>query len=233
MNFSPEVTPDLIVRGANGLLVRARTPNQRRMMDSIERNDIVFAIGPAGTGKTYTAVALAVRALMEKKVKKIVLVRPAVEAGESLGFLPGDLEQKIEPYLRPLYDALEDMIPGEKLRAFYERNIIEVCPLAYMRGRTLNRSFIILDEAQNATTSQLKMLLTRLGMESKIIVTGDETQIDLPKKQMSGLSSGARTLENVPGIGVVRLDGQDVLRHPLVRKILEAYEQAENSNIDK
>ncbi len=216
-----------ILKGVNGLSVRARTPGQREMVQASEENDIVFAVGPAGTGKTYTAVAIAVKAMKEKRVKKIVLVRPAVEAGESLGFLPGDLKEKIDPYLRPLYDALEDMIMPERLTALLEQNLIEIVPLAYMRGRTLNSAYIILDEAQNATEPQLKMFLTRLGMESKIIVTGDETQIDLPRTQRSGLLQGLKILQNIPGIGFVRLTQQDVVRHRLVRNILSAYEDHE------
>jgi phosphate starvation-inducible PhoH-like protein len=219
-----------ILKGVNGLSVRARTPGQREMVTSSESNDIVFAVGPAGTGKTYTAVAIAVRAMKEKQVKKIVLVRPAVEAGESLGFLPGDLKEKIDPYLRPLYDALEDMIMPERLAALLEQNLIEIVPLAYMRGRTLNNAYIILDEAQNATEPQMKMFLTRLGMESKIIVTGDETQIDLPRTMRSGLLHGLSILQNIPGIGFVRLTQQDVVRHRLVRNILQAYEEHDKKN---
>ncbi len=221
-----------ILKGVNGLSVRARTPGQREMVQASEQNDIVFAVGPAGTGKTYTAVAIAVRAMKEKRVKKIVLVRPAVEAGESLGFLPGDLKEKIDPYLRPLYDALEDMIMPERLQALLEQNLIEIVPLAYMRGRTLNSAYIILDEAQNATEPQMKMFLTRLGMESKIIVTGDETQIDLPRTMRSGLLQGLRILENIPGIGFVRLTQQDVVRHKLVRNILQAYEDHDKKTAD-
>jgi phosphate starvation-inducible PhoH-like protein len=219
-----------IVRGPNGLVVRARTPGQREMTASAEVNDILFATGPAGTGKTYTAVAIAVKAWKEKRVKKIVLVRPAVEAGESLGFLPGDLKEKIDPYLRPLYDALEDMISAEKLSTLLEQNVIEIVPLAYMRGRTLNNAYIILDEAQNATDNQMKMFLTRLGMESKIIVTGDETQIDLPKSMRSGLVHAFSLLQNIKGIGFVRLTAQDVVRHKLVRSILAAYEEVEKES---
>lgn len=225
-NAPQPIPPDgnEILRGVNGLSVRAKSPGQVAMVEAAATNDIVFAIGPAGTGKTYTAVAIAVKAMKEKRVKKIVLVRPAVEAGESLGFLPGDLKEKIDPYLRPLYDALEDMITAEKLNVMLEQNIIEIAPLAYMRGRTLNNAYIILDEAQNTTELQLKMFLTRLGMESKIIVTGDETQIDLPKSQRSGLVQGLRLLQNIEGIGFVRLDARDVVRHRLVRDILAAYE---------
>ena len=212
-----------IVYGPNGIVVRARTPNQRRMVDSIEKNDILFAIGPAGTGKTYTAVALAVRALRNKEIKRIILTRPAVEAGESLGFLPGDLKEKVDPYLRPLYDALDDMIPSEKLKGYLENRTIEVAPLAFMRGRTLDNCFVILDEAQNATELQLKMFLTRMGPTAKFIVTGDMTQVDLPKKIQSGLVTAVKLLDGIEGIEMIYLSGADVVRHKLVKRILEAY----------
>ncbi|TDS15753.1 PhoH family protein [Sphingobacterium paludis] len=212
-----------IVYGPNGLIVRARTANQRRMVDSIIKNDILFAIGPAGTGKTYTAVALAVRALRNKEIKRIILTRPAVEAGENLGFLPGDLKEKVDPYLRPLYDALDDMIPADKLKDYLERRVIEVAPLAFMRGRTLDNCFVILDEAQNATDMQLKMFLTRMGPTAKFIVTGDLTQIDLPKKTQSGLATAVKLLDSIEGIEIIHLSGADVVRHKLVRRILEAY----------
>ncbi|QBQ40058.1 PhoH family protein [Sphingobacterium psychroaquaticum] len=212
-----------IVYGPNGLIVRARTPNQRKMVDSIAKNDILFAIGPAGTGKTYTAVALAVRALRNKEIKRIILTRPAVEAGENLGFLPGDLKEKVDPYLRPLYDALDDMIPADKLKDYIERRVIEIAPLAFMRGRTLDNCFVILDEAQNATDMQLKMFLTRMGPSAKFIVTGDLTQIDLPKKSQSGLATSVKLLDNIEGIEIVHLSGADVVRHKLVKRILEAY----------
>ena len=212
-----------IVYGPNGLIVRARTPNQLKMVSSILKNDILFAIGPAGTGKTYTAVALAVRALRNKEIKRIILTRPAVEAGENLGFLPGDLKEKVDPYLRPLYDALDDMIPADKLKDYLERRVIEVAPLAFMRGRTLDNCFVILDEAQNATDMQLKMFLTRMGPTAKFIVTGDLTQIDLPKKTQSGLATAVRLLEDIDGIDIIHLSGSDVVRHKLVRRILEAY----------
>lgn len=212
-----------IVYGPNGIVVRARTPNQRRMVDSIIKNDILFAIGPAGTGKTYTAVALAVRALRNKEIKRIILTRPAVEAGENLGFLPGDLKEKVDPYLRPLYDALDDMIPVEKLKGYLENRTIEVAPLAFMRGRTLDNCFVILDEAQNATDMQLKMFLTRMGPTAKFIVTGDLTQIDLPKKTQSGLSTAVNILTGIQGIDIIYLTGSDVVRHKLVKRILEAY----------
>jgi phosphate starvation-inducible PhoH-like protein len=219
----PQQTGDVLVFGQNGIMVRARTANQKRMVESSERNDVVFAIGPAGTGKTYTAVALAVRALKNREIKRIILTRPAVEAGENLGFLPGDLKEKIDPYLRPLYDALFDMIQGEKVKTYIENGIIEVAPLAFMRGRTLDNAFVILDEAQNATESQLKMFLTRMGPSAKFIVTGDVTQIDLPRNQPSGLVQAIKILSSVKGIDFIYLDGQDVVRHRLVRDIVEAY----------
>lgn len=214
---------EVIVFGPNGVMVRARTANQHKMVDCINKSDILFAIGPAGTGKTYTAVALAVRALKNKEIKRIILTRPAVEAGENLGFLPGDLKEKIDPYLRPLYDALDDMIPAEKLKFYLENRTIEIAPLAFMRGRTLDNCFVILDEAQNATDMQLKMFLTRMGPSAKFIVTGDVTQIDLPKKQQSGLHTALRILTDISGIEIVYLSGEDVVRHKLVRKILAAY----------
>jgi phosphate starvation-inducible protein PhoH and related proteins len=205
--------------------VRARTANQKRMVVEADKNDIVFAIGPAGTGKTYTAVALAVRALKNKQVKKIILTRPAVEAGESLGFLPGDLKEKIDPYLRPLYDALDDMIPADKLGYYMSTRVIEIAPLAYMRGRTLDNAFIILDEAQNATDLQIKMFLTRIGANAKAIITGDLTQVDLPKNQKSGLEKAARILKNIDGIAHITLDEEDVVRHRLVKAIIRAYDR--------
>lgn len=214
---------EVIVFGNNGVMIKARTANQRRMVDSITKNDVLFAIGPAGTGKTYTAVALAVRALKNKEIKRIILTRPAVEAGENLGFLPGDLKEKVDPYLRPLYDALDDMIPAEKLKLYLENRTIEIAPLAFMRGRTLDNCFVILDEAQNSTDLQLKMFLTRMGPSAKFIVTGDVTQIDLPKKQMSGLHNALRILDDIPGIEIIYLTGEDVVRHKLVKRILKAY----------
>ena len=214
---------EAIVFGPNGIVVKARTVNQRKMVDSISKNDIIFAIGPAGTGKTYTAVALAVRALKNKEIKRIILTRPAVEAGENLGFLPGDLKEKIDPYLRPLYDALDDMIPADKLKVFLENRTIEIAPLAFMRGRTLDNCFVILDEAQNATDLQLKMFLTRMGPTAKFIVTGDVTQIDLPRKQQSGLNTALRILGEIKGIEIIYLNGDDVVRHKLVKNILRAY----------
>jgi phosphate starvation-inducible PhoH-like protein len=221
---------DIIVHTHGGVTVRAKTPGQRRMVEAAAVNDIIFAIGPAGTGKTYTAVALAVKALKERRIKRIVLVRPAVEAGESLGFLPGDLKEKIDPYLRPLYDALEEMIEHDRLELNLTRNIIEIAPLAYMRGRTLNNAFVILDEAQNATNTQMKMFLTRLGANSKAIITGDITQTDLPLKKQSGLINIQEILKNIPGIRFVYLDQEDVVRHKLVRDIIAAYERHEEKN---
>jgi len=214
---------EVIVFGPNGIMVRARTVNQRRMVTSMAKNDVLFAIGPAGTGKTYTAVALAVRALKNKEIKRIILTRPAVEAGENLGFLPGDLKEKIDPYLRPLYDALDDMIPADKLKTYLENRTIEIAPLAFMRGRTLDNCFVILDEAQNSTDLQLKMFLTRMGPTAKFIVTGDVTQIDLPRKQQSGLHNALRILADIKGIEIIYLNGDDVVRHKLVKRILEAY----------
>ncbi|MEZ5016458.1 MAG: PhoH family protein [Flavipsychrobacter sp.] len=214
---------NIIVFGPNGKVIRAKTQNQKILTNASEQNDVVFAVGPAGTGKTYTAVALAVRALKNKSVRKIILTRPAVEAGESLGFLPGDLKEKIDPYLRPLYDALDDMIPSDKLNYYMANRIIEIAPLAYMRGRTLDNAFIILDESQNATDLQLKMFLTRIGPSAKAIITGDLTQIDLPKNQTSGLYKASRILKDIDGIGYVQLDEADVVRHRLVKQIIKAY----------
>lgn len=222
-NFVERNPNEVLVFGPNGKSVRARTANQKKMVVEADKNDIVFAIGPAGTGKTYTAVALAVRALKNKAVKKIILTRPAVEAGESLGFLPGDLKEKIDPYLRPLYDALDDMIPADKLGYYMTTRTIEIAPLAYMRGRTLDNAFIILDEAQNATDLQLKMFLTRIGANAKAIITGDMTQVDLPRNQRSGLQTAVRILRNIDGIGHIELDEEDVVRHRLVKSILKAY----------
>jgi phosphate starvation-inducible protein PhoH and related proteins len=218
---------EVLVFGNGGLIVKARTENQRRIVESISKNDMVFAIGPAGTGKTYTAVALAVRALKNREVKKIILTRPAVEAGENLGFLPGDLKEKLDPYLQPLYDALYDMIPAEKLSYYLENKIIQIAPLAFMRGRTLDNAFVILDEAQNATEGQLKMFLTRMGASAKFIITGDITQIDLPKNQPSGLPQAMRLLNKVEGIDFIELNGTDVIRHRLVKKIVEMYDKKE------
>lgn len=227
-SFEEETNPvhggdDVIVYGQGGILVKARTPNQRRMVEGISKHDMLFAIGPAGTGKTYTAVALAVRALKNKEVKRIILTRPAVEAGEHLGFLPGDVKEKLDPYLQPLYDALYDMIPYEKLIAFMEAGIIQIAPLAFMRGRTLDHAFVILDEAQNATESQLKMFLTRMGRSAKFIVTGDITQIDLPRHQPSGLLEALKLLSEIKGIEFIFLDEKDAIRHELVQHIVNAY----------
>lgn len=216
---------DILVLGSNGKVIKAKTPNQKKLVSVSEKNDIIFAIGPAGSGKTYTAVALAVRALKNKTVKKIILTRPAVEAGENLGFLPGDLKEKIDPYLRPLYDALDDMIPTDKLGYFMANRIIEIAPLAYMRGRTLDNAFIILDEAQNATDLQIKMFLTRIGPSAKAIITGDLTQIDLPKNQKSGLGKAVRILQKINGIAHITLSDEDVVRHRLVKAVIRAYEQ--------
>jgi phosphate starvation-inducible protein PhoH and related proteins len=225
----PEIpTPsseDVILFGTKGAPIKPKTVNQQKLVDLVKDNDMVFALGPAGTGKTYISVAMAVKALKNKSVKKIIITRPAVEAGENLGFLPGDLKEKIDPYLRPIYDALNDMIPFEKLQYYMEREIIEIAPLAYMRGRTLNNAFILLDEAQNTTTMQMKMFLTRMGPDSKMIITGDATQIDLPGKQRSGLKEAIRILRDVKGIGMIQLSEKDVVRHKLVRDIIEAYDK--------
>lgn len=232
-NFIDRNPNDVLVFGPNGKTVRARTANQKRMVEACDKNDVVFAIGPAGTGKTYTAVALAVRALKNKSVKKIILTRPAVEAGESLGFLPGDLKEKIDPYLRPLYDALDDMIPADKLGYYMQTRTIEIAPLAYMRGRTLDNAFIILDEAQNTNDLQIKMFLTRIGPSAKAIITGDPTQIDLPKNQQSGLFKAARILKNIEGIAHIELDGEDVVRHKLVKAIIKAYDKDKEKEMNQ
>ena len=221
---------DTLVHGVGGGLIKARTLNQKKMVEAIDKNDMLFAIGPAGTGKTYTGVALAVRALKRKEVKRIVLTRPAVEAGENLGFLPGDLKDKLDPYLRPLYDALRDMIPHDKLNYFIETGVIEIAPLAFMRGRTLDNAFVILDEAQNTTHSQMKMFLTRMGRSAKFILTGDVTQIDLPRSQQSGLKESLRILAGVPGISRVNLDDKDIIRHKLVGRIVAAYKKQDDRN---
>lgn len=221
---SNELQNDLILFGNNGLVVKAKTENQRKMVSSINKNDMIFAIGPAGTGKTYTAVALAVRALKNKEVKRIILTRPAVEAGENLGFLPGDLKEKLDPYMQPLYDALSDMVPADKLNQYIENRVIQIAPLAFMRGRTLDNAFVILDEAQNTTESQMKMFLTRMGNNAKFIITGDVTQIDLPSKQPSGLIQAQRYLKKIEGIDFIELDSRDVIRHKLVSAIIQSYE---------
>ena len=220
-----EVSDEILVHGRNGLLIKARTPNQQRLVRSVFENDMVFAIGPAGTGKTYTAVAMAVRALKNKEIRRIILTRPAVEAGENLGFLPGDLRDKLDPYLQPLYDALRDMIPQQKLLSYWEDNTIEIAPLAFMRGRTLDNAFVILDEAQNATSAQLKMFLTRMGRNAKFVITGDLTQVDLPRHQQSGLLQATQILKDVKGIDIIQLDKSDVIRHRLVTDIIRAYDE--------
>lgn len=224
---------DIIVHGVNGVMVKALTPNQKKLVEVTENHDMIFATGPAGTGKTYTSVALAVRALKNKEVKRIILTRPAVEAGESLGFLPGDLKEKLDPYLQPLYDALRDMIHYEKLNNYIERGIIEVAPLAFMRGRTLDRAFVILDEAQNTTHSQMKMFLTRMGKSAKFIITGDPGQVDLPMRQRSGLKEAMHILKNVKEIAFVKLDGKDVVRHKIVKKVIEAYSKDDKKHTNQ
>ena len=216
---------DIILNGQNGKIIKARTANQRKMVSEIKKNDMLFAIGPAGTGKTYTAVAIAVKALKDREVKRIILTRPAVEAGENLGFLPGDLKEKLDPYMQPIYDALFDMIPIEKLNEYVENGIIQIAPLAFMRGRTLDKAFAILDEGQNTTEQQMKMFLTRMGMSAKFIITGDETQIDLPRNQKSGLIHAKNTLKKVKDISFITLDEKDVLRHKLVKNIIKAYKK--------
>ena len=228
----PRSSASTIVHGRNGKPIKARTRNQKRMVESSEQNDVLFAIGPAGTGKTYTAVALAVRALKNRLVKKIILTRPAVEAGENLGFLPGDLKDKIDPYLRPLYDALDDLFPPDKLEQFMTNRTIEVAPLAFMRGRTLDHAFIILDEAQNTSSMQIKMFLTRLGPSAKAIITGDLSQIDLPRNQVSGLRSAVKILDNIGGIDTIYLTAEDVVRHRLVKEVINAYAK-ESERINK
>lgn len=218
---------EILIYGTRGFQIKPKTPNQIALVEAAKKNDLVFAIGPAGTGKTYISVALAVRALKNKEVKKIIITRPAVEAGENLGFLPGDLKEKIDPYLRPIYDALDDMVPAEKLRYYQENRIIEIAPLAYMRGRTLHNAFILLDEAQNTTPMQIKMFLTRMGPNSKVIITGDRSQVDLPKKQKSGLIESLNILKGVKGIGFIYLDSNDVIRHKIVKHIIDAYDKVD------
>ncbi|ARV14763.1 PhoH family protein [Polaribacter sp. SA4-12] len=218
---------EVLVHGVSGRLIKPQTANQRKMVTLMGKNDMLFAVGPAGTGKTYTAVALAVKALKEKEVRKIILTRPAVESGENLGFLPGDLKEKLDPYMQPLYDALRDMIPHEKLESFIEKGVIQIAPLAFMRGRTLDNAFVILDEAQNTTHNQMKMFLTRMGKSAKFIITGDPGQIDLPRKQISGLKESLLALKDISGIAQVYLDDKDVVRHKLVRKIITAYKSIE------
>ena len=217
-----------ILHGVGGKIIKAQTANQRKLVESVYKNDMVFAIGPAGTGKTYTGVALAVRALKNKEVKRIILTRPAVEAGENLGFLPGDLKEKLDPYMQPLYDALRDMIPAEKLAGYIEKGIIQIAPLAFMRGRTLDNAFVILDEGQNTTHNQMKMFLTRMGKNAKFLLTGDPGQVDLPRRTISGLKEALLILKNVEGVGIIFLDDKDVVRHKLVKKIIAAYKNIEN-----
>jgi len=219
-----------ILHGVSGRIIKARTLNQRKIIDSVNNNDMVFAIGPAGTGKTYTGIALAVKALKNKNVKRIILTRPAIEAGENLGFLPGDLKEKLDPYMQPLYDSLKDMIPSEKLKKYMEDEVIQIAPLAFMRGRTLDNAFVILDEGQNTTHSQMKMFLTRMGKNAKFIITGDPGQVDLPRNAISGIKEAILILKNTPGVGIVHLDESDVIRNKLVKKIVDAYKNIENNS---
>ena len=219
---------EVLVHGVGGKLIKAQTANQRKLVESMRKNDMVFAIGPAGTGKTYTGVALAVQALKNKEVKRIILTRPAVEAGENLGFLPGDLKEKLDPYMQPLYDALRDMIPHEKLESYIEKGVIQIAPLAFMRGRTLDNAFVILDEGQNTTHAQMKMFLTRMGKNAKFLLTGDPGQVDLPRRTISGLKEALLVLKNIEGIGIIYLDDKDVIRHKLVKKVISAYKSIEN-----
>ncbi len=223
-----DVSGEVLVHGVGGKMIKAQTVNQRRLVESMRQNDMVFAIGPAGTGKTYTGVALAVKALKSKEVKRIILTRPAVEAGENLGFLPGDLKEKLDPYMQPLYDALRDMIPPERLASFIENGTIQIAPLAFMRGRTLDNAFVILDEGQNTTHAQMKMFLTRMGKNAKFLLTGDPGQVDLPRRTISGLKEALLVLKNTEGIGMIYLDDKDVIRHKLVKKVIEAYKSIEN-----
>jgi phosphate starvation-inducible PhoH-like protein len=227
IGLSEFVQPNIILYGTNGTVIKAKTANQQKLVSAVEKYDIVFAIGPAGSGKTYTAVALAVRALKNKQVKRIILTRPAVEAGENLGFLPGDLKEKLDPYMQPIYDALADMIPADKLQLYIENRTIQIAPLAFMRGRTLDNAFVILDEAQNTTQSQMKMFLTRMGNNAKFVITGDVTQIDLPNKQPSGLLQSIQLLKDIEGIKILYLDESDIVRHPLVRQIIQRYKTIE------
>jgi phosphate starvation-inducible PhoH-like protein len=221
---------DILVHGNSGMLIRPKTPNQRKLVELTKKNDMVFAVGPAGTGKTFIGVALAVKALKEKRVKRIIITRPAVEAGENLGFLPGDLKEKLDPYMQPIYDALRDMIPAERLATYIEKGTIQIAPLAFMRGRTLDHAYVILDESQNTTHAQMKMFLTRMGKDAKFFITGDPGQIDLPRRVTSGLKEALLILKNVDGVGMMYLDDSDVVRHRLVRKVIEAYKDIENRN---
>jgi len=223
-----ENSNEVLVHGVNGRKIKPQTANQRKLVQLMYKNDMLFAVGPAGTGKTYTGVALAVKALKEKQVRKIILTRPAVEAGEKLGFLPGDLKEKLDPYMQPLYDALRDMIPAEKLESLIEKGVIQIAPLAFMRGRTLDNAFVILDEAQNTTHSQMKMFLTRMGKSAKFMITGDPGQIDLPRHTLSGLKEALLILKDVVGVGIIHLDDKDVIRHKLVKKVISAYKSIEN-----
>jgi len=227
---TPESSNEVLVHGVNGKKIKPQTANQRKLVQLMYKNDMLFAVGPAGTGKTYTGVALAVKALKEKQVKKIILTRPAVEAGEKLGFLPGDLKEKLDPYMQPLYDALRDMVPAEKLESFIEKGVIQIAPLAFMRGRTLDNAFVILDEAQNTTHAQMKMFLTRMGKNAKFMITGDPGQIDLPRHTLSGLKEALLILNNVEGVGIIHLDDKDVIRHKLVKKVISAYKSIENTD---
>jgi len=230
-DYEPESAPEaFIVHGVGGKIIKAQTFNQQKLVNAALKNDMIFAIGPAGTGKTYTGVALAVKALKEKQVKRIILTRPAVEAGENLGFLPGDLKEKLDPYMQPLYDALRDMIPHEKLISHLEKGTIQIAPLAFMRGRTLDNAFVILDEAQNTTHAQMKMFLTRMGRSAKFMLTGDPGQIDLPRRVISGLKEALLILKETEGIGIVYLDDKDVIRHPIVKKVIDAYKGIEHQN---
>ena len=226
----PKSSDAILVHGVNGRKIKAQTLNQKRLVEAVQKNDMVFAIGPAGTGKTYTGVALAVKALKEKQVRRIILTRPAVEAGESLGFLPGDLKEKLDPYMQPLYDALRDMVPPEKLENYLDTGVIQIAPMAFMRGRTLDGAFVILDEAQNTTHAQMKMFLTRMGKNAKFLVTGDPGQIDLPRRVISGLKEALLVLNKIEGIGIVYLDDKDVIRHRLVKKVIDAYKNIEHQN---
>ena len=227
---TPDSSNAVLVHGVNGRKIKPQTANQRKLVQLMFKNDMLFAVGPAGTGKTYTGVALAVKALKEKQVRRIILTRPAVEAGEKLGFLPGDLKEKLDPYMQPLYDALRDMIPAEKLELLIEKGVIQIAPLAFMRGRTLDNAFVILDEAQNTTHAQMKMFLTRMGKNAKFMITGDPGQIDLPKHTLSGLKEALLILKNVNGVGIIHLDDKDVIRHRLVKKVIAAYKAIENND---